>query len=253
MALSESVRSVSVVIPVYNAAETIQKSICSVLDQGSLIHECVVVDDFSTDTTKAVINRLADSDERVRYHCMPRNSGSPAGPRNAGISLARGRFIAFLDADDEWLPDKLRKQIEFMERTGAAVSCTGYRVIDGTGNQIGAFRPLEVTSYESLLRHNTVGCSTVVVDTEKVGKPEFPICGHEDYALWLGLARQGVHIHGLTDELGVYRVVSGSVSSNKFKVLGFFWNIYRNIEQFSRLKSALYCLRYAWNVRKKYG
>jgi teichuronic acid biosynthesis glycosyltransferase TuaG len=251
--LSENIRSVSVIIPVYNAVETIQKSIFSALNQGSFTNECIVVDDCSTDATPEIVNRLADREKRIKYHRMPSNTGSPAGPRNAGISLANGRFIAFLDADDEWLPEKLRKQIEFMERTGAAVSCTGYRVIDGSSDQIGAFRPLLRTSYESLLRHNTVGCSTVVIDTENVGKPEFPLCGHEDYALWLRLARQGIHIHGLVDELGVYRVASGSVSSNKLRVLGFFWNIYRNIERLPIMKSSFYCLRYAWNVRKKYG
>lgn len=244
--------SVAVVIPVYNASQTIDNAIFSVLAQTGSDIECIVVDDFSTDASSEKIKRIASYDERVKYHRMPVNSGSPAGPRNMGIKLASHRYIAFLDADDEWLPGKLAKQIDFMLKANASLSCTGYQVVNEAGEQIGLFQPLYKTTYESLLRHNTVGCSTVIVDSEKIGNFEFPVCGHEDYALWLELARRGFDIVGLKEELSVYRVAAGSVSSNKLKVLRFFWNIYRNREGFSMAKSCLYCLRYAWNVRKKY-
>lgn len=243
---------VSVVIPSYNSSDTLEKAISSVLAQSISGLECIVVDDCSTDSTREVVERISIRDTRVRYLCMPSNSGSPAAPRNMGVQSARGLYIAFLDADDEWRSGKLCKQIEFMEVVGASISCTGYGVFNQQGARIGSFRPLKKTSFDSLLRHNTVGCSTVVLNTKMIGDFSFPLCGHEDYALWLEFARRGHDIYGLNEELGVYRIASGSVSGNKLKVLKFFWNIYRNKEGFSAVRSFFYCVRYAWNVRKKY-
>jgi teichuronic acid biosynthesis glycosyltransferase TuaG len=230
----------------------VKKAIFSALAQEYVDVECIIVDDSSTDSTSEIVESIASQDDRVKYHRLPNNSGSPAEPRNVGIKLSRFQYVALLDSDDEWLSDKLSKQLAFMDKTGAAISCTGYRVVNESNERIGSFRPVCKTSYETLLRHNTVGCSTVVIDTQKIENFKFPVCGHEDYALWLELARRGYDIFGLDEELGVYKVAAGSVSANKVKVLKFFWNIYKNREGFSKTKSFLYCLRYAWNVRKKY-
>src|SRR5690606_15809307 len=95
-------------------------------------------------------------------------------------------------------------------------------------------------------------CLTAMYDTRALGKRYFQKCGHEDYALWLSIAKEGYTVYGLPDALAFYRISSGSVSSNKVKVLKFFWNIYRNIEGFSAARSLFMCLRYAWNARSKY-
>lgn len=244
--------SISVIIPAFNASGTIRAAILSVLQQESDLLECIVVDDCSVDGTAEIVREMKRFDDRVIYYRLPVNSGRPAGPRNHGIKHAKGRYIAFLDADDLFLPNKLKFQLNFMSSVGASISCTAYRVIDGQNSLIGVFHPLMVTSYDSLLKHNTIGCSTIMIDTSRVGCFNFPVCGHEDYALWLDLAKKGHNVHGLDLELSVYRIAGESVSSNKFKVLSFFWNIYRNLEKFSFIRSLYFCGRYAWNVRRKY-
>lgn len=244
---------VSVVMPAFNASATIEWSIHSVLSQSFRGLELLIVDDCSTDDTCAIVERCAQVDARVRLVRSPRNSGSPATPRNIGVQQAKGQFIAFLDSDDVWKSSKLEEQLHFMKECDAAISCTGYEVVNGGGERIGALMPPRLIGYVELLSENTLGCSTVMIDRSRVPSIYFPICGHEDYALWLALTRAGHKVCGLQKELASYRVAPGSVSSNKLKVLGYFWNIYRNKEGFSALRSAFYCLRYAWNVRSKYS
>lgn len=115
------------------------------------------------------------------------------------------------------------------------------------------FRPPKKASYSDLLAHNTVGCSTVLLDTKVFGRPQFLNVGHEDYALWLSLLRDGGVIYGFNDCLGFYCLRSNSITSNKIKLVKYFWHIYRDIEKFGTIKSAFCCLRYFWKVRNKYS
>jgi teichuronic acid biosynthesis glycosyltransferase TuaG len=243
---------VSVVMPAYNANRTIASSIKSVQRQSYANWELLVVDDCSTDDTGLIVRDLATIDGRIRLISLAKNSGRPAYPRNVAIKEAAGEFISFLDADDEWQPIKLKKQVSFMARSKIAFSCSGYDVISFAGEEIGSFNPPMVCSYNDLLANNSVGCLTVMYDVRILGKQYFPICGHEDYALWLKILREGHSVHGLQEPLSRYRLTPGSASSSKLKVLKFFWNIYKNQEGFSHLVSALFCLRYAWNARGKY-
>ena len=243
---------VSVVMPAYNAGKTIVSSVRSLLAQSYLNWELVVVDDKSTDNTAALIAELAESDRRIRPIFLSDNSGGPAFPRNAAIKASRGSYISFLDADDEWSPVKLERQLNFMLEKGAVLSCTSYCVVDSIGTLVGRYEPPTVCSYKELLKNNSIGCLTAMYDARFLGKRYFPLCGHEDYALWLSILREGHVVHGLQERLANYRLVPGSVSSNKFKVMGFFWHIYRNIEGFSYLLAVFCCLQYAWNARHKY-
>lgn len=243
---------VSVIMPVYNAEETVVGAITSLQAQSFADFELIVVDDGSTDGTYGEVERLADQDSRICLLRMTENSGSPAAPRNVGLRHAEGRFIAFLDADDKWKPSKLERQIVFMKTTGARISCTGYDVYSDDGELIGCFVPPAQNNYEGMLHENTIGCLTAMVDSEQVGMLEFPVCGHEDYALWLSILRKGGYVYGLQEQLAEYRVSASSVSGNKFKVLGYFWSVYRKMEGFSAIRSGYYCLRYAWSARNKY-
>lgn len=244
---------VSVVMPAYNASRTIASSIKSVQRQSYVNWELLVVDDCSTDDTVLIVKGLSTIDSKIRLISLAKNSGRPAYPRNVAIKEAAGDFISFLDADDEWQPIKLEKQISFMVSSNIAFSCSGYDVISFAGEEIGSFSPPMVCSYNDLLANNSVGCLTAMYDVRILGKQYFPICGHEDYALWLRILREGHSVHGLQEPLSLYRLTPGSVSSSKLKVLKFFWNIYKNQEGFSHLVSALFCLRYAWNARGKYN
>jgi teichuronic acid biosynthesis glycosyltransferase TuaG len=244
---------VSVVMPAYNASRTIGSSIRSIQRQSYSNWELLVVDDCSTDDTVLIVKGLSTIDSRIKLISLAKNSGRPAYPRNEAIKEASGEFIAFLDADDEWLPGKLKKQVSFMARSNVAFSCSGYGVISFSGEEIGSFNPPMECSYNDLLANNSVGCLTVMYDVRVLGKQYFPICGHEDYALWLKILKKGYSVHGLQESLSLYRLTPGSISSSKLKVLKFFWNIYKNQEGFSHLVSALFCLRYAWNARGKYN
>jgi teichuronic acid biosynthesis glycosyltransferase TuaG len=244
---------VSVVMPAYNASCTIASSIKSVQQQSYANWELWVVDDCSTDDTVSIVKGLAEIDSRIKFTSLAKNSGRPACPRNLAIKEATGDLIAFLDADDQWLPIKLKKQVSFMARSNVAFSCSGYDVISFAGEEIGSFNPPMVCSYNDLLASNSVGCLTAMYDVRILGKQYFPICGHEDYALWLKILRKGHSVYALQEPLSLYRLTPGSVSSSKLKVWKFFWNIYRNQEGFSHLMSALFCLRYAWNTRGKYN
>ena len=243
---------VSVVMPAYNASRTIASAINSVQRQSYTNWELLVVDDCSADDTVLVVAGLAAIDSRIKLVSLPKNSGRPAYPRNEAIQRAVGLFICFLDADDEWRPTKLETQVSFMTNSSIAFSCSGYDVISFAGEEVGSFSPPAVCSYNDLLANNSVGCLTAMYDVRILGKQYFPICGHEDYALWLRILGKGYSVYGLQKPLSIYRITPGSVSSNKLKILKFFWNIYRNQEGFSHFLAALFCVRYAWNSIGKY-
>lgn len=243
---------VSIIMPAYNAGRTILNAIQSVQSQTHRNFELIIVDDGSGDGTYEKAKDVASADSRIRVFKLDRNSGSPAAPRNIGLQNARGRFVAFLDADDKWRPLKLERQIAFMTEVGAKISCTGYDVYDEWGEFVGKLVPPVKHDYKGLLRENTIGCLTAMLDLEKLGPIQFPVCGHEDYALWLSVLREGGYVYGLQEQLAEYRVSSSSVSGNKFKVLPYFWGVYRKAEGFSIVRSGYYCARYAWYARNKY-
>ncbi len=244
---------VSIVMPAFNAQATIADAIRSVIAQSHASWELIVADDASRDATFDIARRMAEGEPRMRVLRLPTNSGGPAAPRNAAIAEARGRHIAFVDADDRWLPQKLARQLAAMAASGAQLSCSAYDVVNEHGHKIGHFQPPALATYDDLLKCNTIGCLTAIYDSHALGRRFFPECGHEDYALWLEITRQGVAIQGLNNTLATYRQVAGSVSSNKLNVGRYFWNIYRNREGFSVPRSATMCLRYFLLNRNKYA
>jgi teichuronic acid biosynthesis glycosyltransferase TuaG len=240
-------------MPAFNCEGFVSESVGSVIDQTFKDWELIIVDDCSSDNTPAVIAEIAKSDSRIRGFSLAENSGSPARPRNRGIEEARGVYIAFLDSDDCWQPRKLDEQVSEMERSKCTISCTAYDVISESGEYIGGFDVPAKTWFSRLLTHNTLGCLTVMYDARKLGKRYFPECGHEDYALWLDLTREGVEVTGINRRLAQYRLRDGSVSSNKLKTLSFFWHIYKHRLCFGTIKSAWLCFLYAYNARRKYS
>ena len=243
---------VSVVMPVYNAASTLRAAIETVRTQTFQDWELLLVDDCSTDQSPEIIEQYARDDERVRALRMSSNAG-PAATRNLGIESARGRYIAFLDSDDLWLDSKLEKQIKTIEQYKAAICFSSYYKFTDQPNQLRKLvtaKPL--VDYRLLLKSNFIGLSTALYDTSLVGKVLMPTIGHEDYALWLTILRDGHSAVGLKEPLVKYRVHSGSVSSNKLKAAGFHWNVLRSVAGLSRARAAINFIFYAYYALRKY-
>ena len=227
---------VSVVMPLHNAADRVEAGVRSVQGQSLVDWELLVVDDASKDDSVARVEALAAADARIRVLRLERNSG-PAVARNAGIRMAQGRYIAFLDSDDAWAPEKLARQVAAMER-GAVFSFTAMERFDEQGRRLSAAGVPEQVSYEAMLKTNYIGCSSAMYDTRFFGKVEMPLIDRrQDYGLWLRLLKQVEFAHGLNEPLVRYTVRSGSVSSNKLTTAGYTWRVYRELEGLSLARS----------------
>lgn len=243
--------TVSVIMPLYNSSAFMEESVRSVLGQTFADFELVLVDDCSTDDTLTFAEALAGEDARIRVVAQPENAGACA-TRNAGISAARGRYIAFLDSDDQWKKEKLAIQLAGMLEKNAAFSYTDYMVTDEHGAVIRLNSTPERMNYHDLMKNTVIGCSTVVYDSERLGKRYFPLIRkHEDLALWLSILREIDHAHRCGPALSLYRIHPGSLSANKLKAASYTWEIYRRIEGLSLLSAAYYFGRYALSAVRR--
>lgn len=241
---------VSIITPCYNAEKYLAQTIESVLVQTFRDWEMLVVDDCSSDGSAEIIRSYARKDPRIIYLKTDKRSGSPTGPRNLGIQNARGRYIAFLDSDDLWLPDKLERQLEiFAENESAAVVFSYYEKMSEDGKRSGrVVTSPESVTYAKLLYGNVIGCLTGIYDTGKVGKVYMENYGHEDYIMWLAILKKGYLGVNTQDVQALYRVREQSVSSNKLQALKWQWSIYRNIEKLGFFKSMLCFAGYAFKA-----
>lgn len=232
---------VSVIMPTYNCGKFIASSIESVLSQTYKDWELIIVDDCSSDNTKEVVETYMANDSRIKYFPLEKNSGAAVARTNA-MKLAEGGYMAFLDSDDIWMPDKLEKQIAWMQENDYAFSCTAYEQIDENDVSLGkVIKTIKKTGYNRLLLDCPVGNSTVVYDVEKMGKFEVPnIRKRNDDALWLQMLKKEKYIWGMPDILMKYRVRKNSISSNKLKVIKYHWILYREIEHLNVFRSAFH-------------
>jgi teichuronic acid biosynthesis glycosyltransferase TuaG len=243
---------VSVITPVFNAAATLPATIASVAAQTFPDWEMLIADDGSTDATAAIAAAWAARDPRVRPLPGPRQG--PAAARNRAIRASRGRFVAFLDADDRWRPEKLARQLAFMQREDAPFSFTAYRREDALGRDLGVVRAPERVDHAGLLKGNVIGCLTAVYDTAHFGKVEMPpLPLRQDYALWLALLRRGGEARGLDEILADYRVAPASLSAGKLRAARGTWAVLRR--EGLPLPRALWCFaRYAASgLRRRAG
>lgn len=243
---------VSVITPAYNAAKFIRHTVVSVLAQTMADFEMMIVDDCSEDGIADAVQTASGGDERVRYLRHKVRKG-PSGARNTALESARGRFVAFLDSDDLWLPMKLEVQLRFMQEAKAAVTYTSYRRISANGDVISGLIPIPPSlDYRHLLKNTAIATSTAIVDREQVGPFQMINTYYDDYALWLELTKRGFLAHGLQQDLMRYRVVAGSVSRNKLRSARHVWEIYRRVEGL-QLPPTIWCFaNYVWNGWKRY-
>lgn len=244
---------VSVIMPMYNAETFLNQSIQSVISQTYQNWELLVVDDCSKDNSAIIVRKFVQQNSRIKYFKTDKPSGSPILPRNIGIINAQGRFIAFLDSDDAWFPNKLETQLKMFEQyEDMAICFSNYEKMTEKGERNNRIvQAPAITTYKQLLLSNVIGCLTAVYDTAKVGKVFFQNHSHEDYILWLDILKRGYVARNTNTVEALYRVRENSVSSNKLKTLSWQWNIYRNVEKIGLLRSSYYFLNYAYRAFKK--
>lgn len=243
---------VSIIMPSYNTADFIAETIRSVLSQTYENWELIIVDDCSTDNTDDIVAEFL-SDDRICYIKNEHNSGA-AVSRNRALREAKGKWIAFLDSDDLWESDKLRKQIAFMEGNGFAFSYTDYIEIDEESNPNGR----SITGPKRITKHGMynycwMGCLTVMYDAEKIGLIQIKdIKKNNDYAMWLKVCKKA-DCYLLDDSLARYRKRSGSISNHGYvKLIKWHYKLYREAENKNSFISTVSTFRNLfWGVWKK--
>ena len=243
---------VSVIMPCYNMERFISETITSVQQQTYPHWELIVVDDASTDKTAEIVKNHQDQDERIRFFVKPQHSGI-ADTRNQCLNMAKGHFLAFLDADDLWHPVKLEQQLRFMTEKNIGFSYSSYDCVDEAGN------PLEKTvkaignlDYKTYLSNTIIGCSTVMLDKTIVGDVVVPnFRTSEDTATWLNILKKGVLAYAIEEPLTSYRIRQHSASSNKLKASSDLWRVYRQQEKLSLFKALGFFTSYAFHAIKK--
>lgn len=219
---------ISVIMAAYNAEKTIKKAIESVLTQTYHNFELLVINDCSTDDTAKVIQGI--NDKRIRIIHNEQNSGV-SYTRKHGLEEARGEWIAILDSDDIWAPNKLEKQMKLQREKNAELIFTGSAFIDSDGNSIDWILHVpEKIAYRQLLKQNLVSNSSVLV-RKKIYAENYTIGDqmHEDFAIWLKILKAGIEAYGIDEPLLTYRLSAVSKSSNKMRAAKMNWNTYRAV------------------------
>ena len=247
-------QKVSVITPVYNCEKLIKETINSVQNQTYKNWEMLLVDDCSTDNSANIIKEIAKSDNRIKYYKLEKNSGA-AIARNIALKESTGSFIAYLDSDDLWKKEKLEKQIKFMIQNNYAFTCTDYEKIDEDGNALNKIIKIpKKVDYDLFLRNTIIQTVGVMVNVKKVGKETLNmpnIRRRQDAATWCQILKKGYCCYECPENLSYYRVVSNSLSSNKFKAMKMNWYWYRKIEKLPLWKAGYCFVGYAYNAVKK--
>lgn len=263
---------VSIIVPVYRAAAYIADTIKMVFSQTYDKWELLLVDDCSGDDSVETIKKalsayahhpaagseyighieeyLCGEEKKVFLVCKNRNEGAAAA-RNTGVDLARGQYIAFLDADDIWVSDKLEKQLSFMREKRAGFVFSAYEFGDESAGPTGRVVHVpEVLTYKKALSRTVIFTTTVVIDRDFVPDRliRMPQVESEDTATWWQILRAGYEAYGLDEVLAVYRRPARSLSSNKLKAVKRIWNLYRRQEKLSVAASAFYFVFWAYRA-----
>ena len=221
---------ISIIMAAYNAEKTIEQAIYSILNQTYPNFELLVVNDCSKDGTAELVKEIAAEDSRVRLISNVKNSGV-SYTRKHGLEEAKGSWIAILDSDDAWAPEKLEKQIALQKKMNADLLFTGSAFMDSDGQPIDWYlhAPLEVT-YRQLLKQNVLSNSSALVRKELYAKHYAIGDGmHEDFAIWLSILKEGKKAYGVDEPLLIYRIAKSSKSGNKVKAAKMNWNTYRYV------------------------
>jgi teichuronic acid biosynthesis glycosyltransferase TuaG len=243
---------VTVITPSYNSEQFIIDTIKSVRGQTLENWQMIIVDDCSMDKTVAFATNYANIDPRIKIISLDSNMGA-AYARNEALKQAKSRFIAFLDSDDQWEPNKLQVQIDFMKSQKIPISFTSYYLIDETGDKLnGVINSVTSIDYKGYLKNTIIGMSTSMIDTSLVDEFRFEnIRTRQDTFLWITLLKRGHMAYGINSVLASYRVRKDSISSNKIKAVMRVWYLYYSLERLGLFKSLYYFIWYIYNALKK--
>lgn len=240
---------VSIITPSFNSEKYICMTIESVQNQTYQNWEMIIVDDCSNDRTCELVSEIEKKDSRIHL-IRQENNGGAGKSRNRALAHSTGRFIAYLDADDFWLPKKLERQTAFMINNRCGFSCTSYKVIDDKGISLNKYvHMLPRVDYMGFLTNNLLQTVGIMVDTSIVDKKFLVMPDmrrRQDAATWLQVLKNGNDCFGFDEVLAQYRRTKNSLSSNKMKAVKGVWFLYRNIEHLSLIFSCYCFMRYAF-------
>ena len=252
---------ISIIVPVHNAERFIRDTIDCVRGQSYEDWELLLIEDSSSDRTMDIMSAYLEEIKDKRIRLKMREIRTPeeaafgaARARNLGLSLAQGRYIAYLDADDRWRTDKLERELAFLQEKKAGFVFTGYEFGDENAKGIGkVVRVPKTLTYKQALANTTIFTSTVMIDTEKIEKSllEMPYIKSEDTASWWKILKSGVTAYGLDENLVVYRRAGKSLSSNKIEALRRIWNLYRKAAGLSVFASACHFVPWAYRAVRR--
>lgn len=245
---------VSIIMPAYQAERYIEEAIQSVLSQTCSDWELIIIDDCSGDGTAQIIKNYIKKNPKIHYYRNEVNLGA-AETRNFGVSVAAGEWIAYLDSDDCWHPEKLERQLETAEKTKAELLFTGSSFINEESQPLDSYFPApETVGYQELLKQNVISCSSVLLRRELA--EAYPMkCAsllHEDFAVWLQILRdKGICAFGVNEPLLIYRIHTNSKSGNKWKAAKMTFRVYRYLG-LSYVSSVYYWMFYLVRSVRKY-
>lgn len=231
-------QKVSIITPLYNSEEYIAETIDSVLAQSYTNFEMIIIDDHSQDNSVNIVKSYTDL--RIQLICMKENKGAGIA-RNKGIEAAKGRYIAFLDSDDLWLPHKLEKQTTFMRSRNLSFCFSSFYLMDDKGKCLKKYREaLAKVDYNKMLQNNYIGCLTAIYDTRVLGK--IYMTAHkkrQDWGLWLKILSKTKWAESIDEPLAYYRLGNKSLSQYKWNLIRPNYLFYREQVGFSFPESTI--------------
>jgi len=232
---------VSIITPAYNCSAFIKDTIESVVAQTYTNWEMLITDDCSTDETRSIIESYAEKDSRIKYFCLPTNSGAGVA-RNYSIEQAKGRYISLLDSDDRWFPTKLQKELDFMHEKDCAVVYCSYLTCNEDGSPHGIIVCRRHETAFSVKCDDRMGAITFMYDIEKCGGKIFTpsIRKRQDWCYKMLMLEKAKDAYGIKEPLGIYRLVGNSLSRNKKKLIRYNIEAYHVTFGWSWLKSVLF-------------
>ncbi len=238
---------VSVITPTFNSEQFIAKTITSIVEQTYQHWELIIVDDASTDKTRTIIEAFAKKDNRITLITHAQNQGAGIA-RNTAVKNAKGDYIAFLDADDLWRPNKLEIQLQFMKENNVNVCFSSYELINENGESLNKIiEALPSLSYKKQLKCNYIGNLTGMYNAKALGKlPISKLRKRQDWVMWLDILKKAGMAKGIKESLAYYRVRKESMSASKMELITYNYLVYRKALGFGFIKSTIYLLRFLY-------